>query len=129
MFVFCRFLDEYDIEPEPFTETLIAAIPDLESLRQSAFARPLQAAISKLTNHSGGAAAAPGAGSTNQIAPVMKLTNEIRQMSAVVTSPVESPDTPLRFIAGLTLAVPVDARLENVDDVDSILVEVINGCR
>jgi hypothetical protein len=91
---------------EPFTQSLVTTIPELEMLKLSAFTRPLQAAMHVCK------------------VPIMKLTNQMQRMTAVIIEPGEVSETPAKFMAGLTLAINVDAMLENVTRLQDIFIEV-----
>ncbi|XP_064638724.1 integrator complex subunit 4-like [Lineus longissimus] len=101
-----KYLSDNNVTAEPFTQSLINAIPELEMLKLSAFTRPLQTAMHVCK------------------APIMKLTNQMQRMTALIIEPGEVTETPAKFMAGLTLAVNVDAMLENVTRLQDIYIEV-----
>jgi len=54
----------------------------------------------------------------------LELTNRLRQCSATIFEPRNNVDNPIRFSAGLVLAVDFVASLENVDDVSNVYLKV-----
>ena len=86
---------------------MFSVIDDLDSNGLSEFITSLQHAVSMIK---------PSA---------FPIGNKIRKISAVINEPTGPTDKPLKFTAGLTLAVPVDIMLENVQCTRNIKIKVI----
>lgn len=56
--------------------------------------------------------------------PPLALENQLRQASAVINEPHGGSDNPLRFTAGLTLGVDVDADIINVMHTSQVYIQV-----
>ena len=56
--------------------------------------------------------------------PDLRLDNQLRQAEAVVNKPQGGSDNPLRFTAGLTLGVDVDAEITNITNITNVYVQV-----
>ena len=56
--------------------------------------------------------------------PPLALENQLRQASAVINEPQGGSDNPLRFTAGLTLGVDVDADITNVMHTSQVYIQV-----
>lgn len=54
----------------------------------------------------------------------LKIENRLRQATARIMEPTNNVDNPIRFSAGLTLAVDVVAWLKNIDNVGNIFIKV-----
>lgn len=54
----------------------------------------------------------------------LPLTNHIRKATAVIKQPTGLSDNAVRFTAGLTVSVEVDAILENVQELQNIRLQV-----
>ena len=52
------------------------------------------------------------------------VTNILRQCSATILEPRNNVDNPIRFSAGLVLAVDLNAVLENIDNPTNIFIKV-----
>ncbi|XP_064615609.1 integrator complex subunit 4-like [Liolophura sinensis] len=102
-----RFLSNTEVEPDAFTAQLLKDLPVLEMLRPSVTAKTIQSAL-----------------------PLIKpchlpLTNHIRKATAVIKQPTGLSDNAVKFTAGLTVSVEVDAILENVQEIQNIRLQVI----
>ncbi|KAI9255512.1 armadillo-type protein [Sporodiniella umbellata] len=53
------------------------------------------------------------------------LKNLVKQSSAVITSPLANPDKPYSYISAYPLKLDVEADVFNIDDVNSIAVEIV----
>lgn len=60
--------------------------------------------------------------------PPLTLENQVRQASAVINEPQGGSDNPLRFTAGLTLGVDVDADIKNVMHISQVYIQVSRFC-
>ncbi|XP_074658492.1 integrator complex subunit 4-like isoform X2 [Tubulanus polymorphus] len=101
-----KYLSDNGIVAENFTQSLFTALPDLETLRLSAFTNPLQAAMYQSKP------------------PVVKISHRLRKLRATIVEPTENSDNPLRFTAGLTVDVNMEVVLENVRDIENIKIQV-----
>jgi hypothetical protein len=61
---------------------------------------------------------------SNYQPPPLTLENQLRQASAVINEPQGGSDNPLRFTAGLTLGVDVDADITNVMHTSQVYIQV-----
>ncbi|CAB3996489.1 Hypothetical predicted protein [Paramuricea clavata] len=57
--------------------------------------------------------------------PPLALENQLRQASAVINEPQGGSDNPLRFTAGLTLGVDIDADITNVMHTSQVYIQVV----
>ena len=58
----------------------------------------------------------------------LKVENHLRQSRAVLNEPAGGSDNPLRFTAGLTVKIHIDAMLENVSDPSCVNIQVSPFC-
>lgn len=56
--------------------------------------------------------------------PALVLENQLRQTEAVISEPQGGSDNPLRFTAGLTLGVDVNAEITNITHTSQVYVQV-----
>ena len=55
---------------------------------------------------------------------MLKLTNQVQQASVTIQEPTDQSDNPLKFAAGLTVAVHMDCIVSNVEDLDMVRIQV-----
>ncbi|XP_041482405.1 integrator complex subunit 4-like [Lytechinus variegatus] len=94
------------ITPDSFTHAVFTQVLKLSAARHGILTKFLQPLL--LHNR----------------APVLSLANTISRVSAVIREPAGGSDNPLRFTAGLTLGLFVDAELENVRDLERVRIQV-----
>ncbi|XP_076096453.1 integrator complex subunit 4-like [Mytilus galloprovincialis] len=91
--------------PDAFTTYIFSVVDDLDLNGLPEFITSLQHA-------------------TTMIKPsAFPIVNKIRKITAVINDPTGPTDKPLKFTAGLTLAVPVDVMLENVPCTSNIRIK------
>lgn len=54
----------------------------------------------------------------------LAVENPLRQVKATIEEPFRSPNTTIRFTAGLTLGINIDCTLHNLDDTSNVFVLV-----
>ena len=94
------------MEADSFTASVLAHIHQLESCDPNIFLSVLQDA---LTNHK------PG---------VIKLTNQLCRGLVEIIEPTGNSDNPLKFTAGLTVACPMIANVDNIQNVQNLRIQV-----
>ncbi len=57
----------------------------------------------------------------------INVENPLREVKAVMNEPSGNSDAVIRFTAGLTLGVNVDASIENLDDTSNVYIQVFVG--
>ncbi|XP_003738452.1 integrator complex subunit 4 [Galendromus occidentalis] len=107
------FLEEYKLDPEPWTVSVLRELDTLSDTRPGSVCR----AVAPLLNH----LATPNTLTLRGLDDNMK---RIRQANATINEPTGEQDIPIKFQAGLVVAVTLDCDLENVADTSLIRVRV-----
>lgn len=94
------------LKSDSFTSYLFSNIESLESATSMDLMRTLQYSVKSMK---------PCA---------VPIENKIRKVSAVMTEPTGVSDNPIKFTAGLTCSVPVEATLENIQSVSQVKLQV-----
>ncbi|KAL3848604.1 hypothetical protein ACJMK2_019453 [Sinanodonta woodiana] len=101
-----KFLQTSDIKADAFTSYLFSEIDNIKKRQFPVVQKSLQAALLL-------------------IKPVVcPLGNQVRKATAIIHEPSGLTDNAVKFTAGLTTAVMMDAELENIHDVSSIRIQV-----
>lgn len=100
-------MDTNDLSADPCFGYLFSVLDDLENGKISDILKHLQHAV-------------------KSIAPcgIAFHSSCVRKVTAIMHEPTGSSDNPVRFTAGLTVTIPVQATLQNVQNADCIRLKV-----
>ncbi|XP_071952970.1 integrator complex subunit 4-like [Antedon mediterranea] len=101
-----RYFAANNLQPHSFTQALFSEMHKFEASKPGILAKFLQPLL------------------FHHRVPCLILDNKVKQACAEIFEPVGGSDNPLRFTAGLALALNVDCILDNVEYVQSIQIQV-----
>ncbi|XP_022098018.1 integrator complex subunit 4-like [Acanthaster planci] len=101
-----RYFSAAGVKPDTFTHALFSEMNKLDGTKAGILAKLLQPL---LLHHS---------------IPSLLPSNKLSKVTAKIQEPAGGSDNPLRFTAGLALAIDVDCMLDNVQDVNRIKIQV-----
>ncbi|OQR67888.1 integrator complex subunit 4-like [Tropilaelaps mercedesae] len=123
------YLEEHKLDPEPWTVSILHELDKLSDTRPGSVCRAVAPLLEQLatTTHITAPVGNATGGSMLMI-PHYRSTDEslqrIRQASAVINEPTGEQDLPIKFQAGLVVAVTLDCELENVADVGAVRIRL-----
>ncbi|XP_021372137.1 integrator complex subunit 4-like [Mizuhopecten yessoensis] len=91
-----KYMTSHQITPDPFSTYLFSVLDNLDSCSDTEFRKHLQFSLKSVK------------------ACAFPVVNKIRKASVVLHEPTGTSDNPIKFAAGLTSAVAVEATLENI---------------
>ncbi|XP_033119537.1 integrator complex subunit 4-like isoform X2 [Anneissia japonica] len=101
-----RYFAANNLQPHSFTQALFSEMHKFEASKPGILAKFLQPLL------------------FHHRVPCLILDNKVKQASAEIFEPAGGSDNPLRFTAGLALALNIDCMLENVEHVQCIQIQV-----
>lgn len=102
-----RYLMEHQILPDEFCKGVFDAMGSLDDTKPGAVARCLLPLLTTAV----------------RIQPPKPSIN-VRMCRAVLTGPSSSPDAPIKFTAGLVMAIPIDAEIFGLQDPSSLRIRI-----
>lgn len=101
-----RFLKANELEPDRFVSELFASLANIEEPKPTVMCKLIQALMFR-------------------IHPLpLTVSNQVRKVQAIIHEPTGTSDTPIRFMAGLSASLFLDASLENVQDIFRLRIRV-----
>ncbi|KAL1140378.1 hypothetical protein AAG570_000310 [Ranatra chinensis] len=102
-----RYLTEKKIEPDEFSSGVFNAMASLDDLKPGAVARCLFPLLN-----------------TAAQMPMPRPNIKVRMCKAVLNGPSTSQDAPIKFTAGLVMAIPLDAEINALNDPASLRIRI-----
>ncbi|XP_022652711.1 integrator complex subunit 4-like isoform X2 [Varroa destructor] len=125
------YLEEHKLDPEAWTVAVLRELDTLSDTRPGSVCRAVAPLLEQLATTNTHKLPATTGGSTTGhmlIIPHYRSAEEslqrIRQASAVINEPTGDQDLPIKFQAGIPVAVTLDCELENVADVAAVRIRL-----
>ena len=105
-YLYCRFLSANELEPDGFVSEILASLANIEEPKPTVMCKLIQALMYR-------------------IHPLpLTVSNLVRKVNAIIHEPTGTSDNPVKFMAGLSASIFLDATLENVQDIFRIRIRV-----